>query len=217
MNRRLAALLAPLAFVALADGAIARAADAGLPAALYPSDTRLTYQSRVSNAEMDLDWGFVGVGYVGHNGLQLQPSAISLFHVHTQDDLHRIGGWSQIGVSMRGHHFAEFALFASQYSTASATVGGLWSRQAMLDLQLAAWLHAYRPLAHVPSLLPAGASGRVLALHRRYGHSSVLLVGYQNGAQEVEGMVCTDLGWADRQVLWRDLVRQVRAAGTEVT
>jgi hypothetical protein len=37
---------------------IVRAADALVPAALYPPDTQIIFEPQVSNAEMDFAWGF---------------------------------------------------------------------------------------------------------------------------------------------------------------
>lgn len=215
MNCRLAALLAALALAAFVTVGAAEAADARLPVALYPPNTQLSYQPQLSNAEMDLDWGFSFDRHPGHNPL-LQPRTLSQYHLRTQDQLHRLLGWSQLGLAEQHHRFTQFALYVSQYEAMSTRSGMPWSRQALLDFQLAAWLHGYRPLAHPPSLLPSSTTGMVVVMARRYGDVSVLLVGYESGTQEVEGMVAAPGGQAHRHMMWRDLVQQVRAVEPEL-
>lgn len=216
MYRRLGILLVPLALAAFASAGTARAGDARLPATLYPPGTHITYQPRVSNAEMDCSWGFICDWRTGRC-LRVCPFSTlnSLFHLRTQEQLRRVGGWSQTGTSGGDSQMSQFALYMSQYAAGSNRAGIPWSLQGLLDLQRTAWLHGYEPLARPTGLLPATMSGTVLAMRHHYGNVSVLLLAYDSGTQEVESMVSTTGGRALQQQVWNDLVLQLRATGTE--
>jgi hypothetical protein len=194
---------------------IARAADARLPAALYPPGTQIIFEPQVSNAEMDFDWGFACDCQGGRSGLP-RPRTLPLFHLRSQDELHRTSGWSQLGVSKQNSQSTQFTIYASWYAKVHNRAKLPWALQAMVDLRLAAWLHGYRPLARPSRLLPDSRSGWSLAMHRRYDSVSALLLAYRSRTQEVEGLVITTGGRVVRQLMWRDLVRQMRATQVEI-
>jgi hypothetical protein len=205
------AIGAVFALSVLTDGGTTGAASPRLPATLYPSGTQLIYQAHVSNAEMDFDWGFIcDCRQESTHGTH--PRARSSFHLRSQDQLQRTNGWSQAGNSSQGDRLTQFILYSSQYVAGSDGTGTAWSQIAMHDLRLAVRFHGYRPLMSRVRGLPFASNGEVLAMYRRYGNVSVLLLGYQHGNQEVEGMVSSTAGLAELKHLWRDLVRQVQIA-----
>jgi hypothetical protein len=61
-----------------------------ISASLYPAHTRITQFPSLTNQQMDCDWGFAC-----QNG-QAVTSA-QMFHLRTEDDLHRLSGWAQFG------------------------------------------------------------------------------------------------------------------------
>lgn len=199
------------AFALVVDAGNAGAVDGRLSAKLYPSGTRLTYQPRVSNAEMDFDWGFVSDCHQPATRVS-QPHVQSLFHLRSQDQLHRTSGWSQMANSLQGDRLTQFILYSSRYAGVNNPTGIRWSQVAMRDLELAVWLHGYRRLSRRALQLPFSRTGSSLVIFRRYGTVSVLLLAHQHGNREVEGMVSSTAGPPALHRLWRALVQQVQVA-----
>src|SRR5579864_8204833 len=103
--------LASVLFLSSAPAAVAASPDARpVPRTLYPARAHLTYYPSLSNAQVDCQWGFQCAGDDGY------PTD-SLFHLQTQDELHRIGGWAQDGVVNQRKRLMLFFVFTSHYST----------------------------------------------------------------------------------------------------
>lgn len=162
--------------------------------------------------EIDFDWGFTCDCHGGRDGLP-RPRTRPQFHLRTQDEFHRTSGWSQLGVSRQN---SQSTIYASRYAKVNNRAKLPRALEAMVDLRLAAWLHGYRPLGRPSSQLPAHIGEWSLAMHRRYDSVSALLLAYRSRTKEVEGLAITTGGRVVRQLIWRDLVQQMRASQIEM-
>lgn len=185
----------------------ARTLAAGVPPiapSFYPPHTRITTIDPLSNQHMDCDWGFACHGD--------QPvTSAPVFHLRTQDDLHRVSGWAQFG-DRRGHTTRMlFAVYASRY-TAQSAEGMPWNVMAFADFRGALMAEGYEDLNHVPRLLPKGAVGNTSAQLARSVDGDVFAMTYWTGSIEAEGVVVYAHGSpAQHRLAVRDLTLQMRA------
>lgn len=175
-----------------------------LPATLYPPHTRISVVDPLSNVQMDCDWGF--------DCLNGEPvSTAPIFHLHTQDDLHRLSGWAQFGDASSHGSRMLFAAFASTYDQAM-TNGMPGNVMAFTDFRMVLMMEGYRDLLHYPHLLPRGALGNSSVQLARSRGGDVLAMSCWTGAIEVEGVVLYRHGSPKvRRLAMDDLSRQVRA------
>jgi len=202
MKWLLAILLTILAVVAGWAPSGVQAASLRVPAMLYPGGAHISYQSVLSNEQMDCMWGFFCEGNV------------PLFHFATQDQLHRVDGWGQFaGLRRHGRMVIGFELFVSRYAPASDAEGVSWSARAFADLRAAIYAHGYITLRHLPRLVPAADSGGYLAELEPSSDYDLVVMGCWTGSLEVEGIVMYDhhSPWAQHTAL-TDLTLQVKAA-----
>ena len=176
-----------------------------ISASLYPPHTRITQISPLTNAQMDCAWGFAC-----HNGQAMTDA--QLFHLRTQDDLHRLNGWAQFGDGkVRGNRMM-FAVFASHYDSASDE-GMPWNVVAFADFRGALMSQQYQDLARPRGLLPSGQVGNTSAQLGRSPNSDVLAMSCWVGSIEVEGVVIYAHGsHAAATFASRELSRQIAAA-----
>lgn len=187
--------------IALLPGQVL-AASPRIPASLYPAHTRITSISPLTNGQMDCDWGFAC-----YDAIPLSNAPI--FHLRTQDDLHRLSGWAQFGDGRQHHHRM---LFASRYSADDAA-GMPWNVAAFSDFRGALMTSGFEELERVPRLLPRGEVGNTSAQLARSADGDVLAMACWTGSIEVEGMALYAHGSpSDRQVALRYLTREIRAA-----
>ena len=179
----------------------AHATAAGLPARLYPPGAHVTYRPVLANAEMDCMWNSFCEG------------GIPLFHVATQEQLHRIGGWGQFAaVWHKGQVKTAFELFASSYESNGARH---WSVQAFADFHAAVAAHGYS-IARQQSLLLRVTSGRCLqAVEPGSGSDDkgLTVMACWSGNSEVEAIAMyPHHSRPSARTALTDLARQVTAA-----
>lgn len=172
---------------------------------LYPSHTTITTIAPLSNGQMDCAWSFTC-----QNG---QPALNApIFHLQTQDGLHRLSGWAQFG-DRHGHgRRMLFALLASRYSGDSAS-GMPWNVQAFSDFRSTLMSLGFSDADRVPRLVPRGEVGNAGLQLARSSSSDVMAMTCWTSAIEVEGMVVYAHGSPSARLLaLHDLTRQMRAA-----
>jgi hypothetical protein len=154
---------------------------------------------------MDCAWGFVC-----QDGQPLvhQP----LFHLRTQDDLHRLGGWAQFASGgVQGHHLL-FALLASHYGP-SDPESMPWNVQAFSDFRIALTVVGYRDVERVPRLAPKGAVANQSLQVLHSPTMTVLAMSCWTGSIEIEGTaIFHPNSVALRRVALHHLIAQMRAA-----
>jgi hypothetical protein len=172
---------------------------------LYPRHTTITSLSSLSNGQMDCDWGFAC-----HDGHPVTASWV--FHLRTQDDLHRLSGWAQFGDTRGAGGRMLFALFASRYS-GDASNGLPWNVAAFADFRGATLSTGYQDLNRMPRLLPQGMVGNASVQVTRSPGADALAMASWTGSIEVEGVVVyAHHSAAQQRLARRDLIRQMRAA-----
>ena len=202
MTTRILILLGALALAGLATTQPATAANLRLPATLYPRGAHITYRPSLSNDAMDCLWGFFCEGNV------------PLFHVQTQDQLHRADGWGQFaGLRRHGQMVMAFELFASHYAPGADQQGMAWSAAAFDDFLQVSLLQGYTPAPHISQLLPRGVGGASGALLQSSGKDDLLVMACWRGSAEVEAIATfPQRSQTLRAVAVRDLSQQVAAA-----
>ena len=195
-----AALLFPTARFAQAA-----APDPIIPVTLYPAHAAVTSVPVVSNGQMDCEWGFV---CQQGQPLTQQP----LFHLNTQDDLHRLSGWAQFGKSRLHEQQMLFALFGSRYSPDDSQ-GMPWNVHAFSDFRGALLEEGYRDADRVPRLAPQDVVANDSLQELRTRGMDILAMACWTGSIEVEGVVIFQHGSrATHRVALRSLTLQMRAA-----
>lgn len=176
-----------------------------MPATLYPARTSISTIAPLSNQQMDCDWGFAC-----HDGQPLLQSWV--FHLRTQDDLHRISGWAQFGDARVHTHRMLFAVFASHYSP-DASDGLPWNVAAFADFRGATLSSRYQDLEHTPRLLPQGVLGNTSVQQLRSRSGDAIAMACWVGSVEAEGIAFYTHGARDqRDIAVRSLTRQIRTA-----
>lgn len=201
------------ALLGLAAGAIAllplrahAAATTPLAAGLYPAHTSLSVIAPLSNMRMDCSWAFICQD--GHP-LADQP----LFHLTSEDDLHRVSGWAQFGQVHTGHGTMLFALYASRHADGQDAEGLPWSLRAFVDFRLTTLAHGFGELNHDPILIPEGVLGNSGAQLDRGSKQDILALAAWTGTVEVEAVAVYPHGDRTmRAIAVRDLTNQVRSA-----
>ena len=198
---RVTAIGAALVVAILSSTIAANAAKPRIPASYYPAGTHITYFATLSNHRLDCMWGFFCEGQ------------LPLFHVQTQDQLHRTSGWAQYATWRRHHEKMQFVVYGSTYAAGADSAGTPWSQAAFDDLLLATHVNGYLPLRHMPRLLPATAPGGSIAELQLSGSLDLVVMACWTGSQEVEAIVVFDhRSSSDRKMALRDLAQQVRVA-----
>jgi hypothetical protein len=204
-----AAGLAVIAALALVPARVHASGSPHLSAALYPARTRITTIDPLSNQRMDCNWGF------SCRAGQPDTSA-PVFHLRTQDDLHRLSGWAQFGDTPGGSSRMLFALFASRYSPGSEE-GMPWNVLAFSDFRAVLISDRYAEIERFPRLIPAGQIGNSSAQRLRSRDGDALAMSCWVGTVEVEGLAMYAHRSASQERLaMHDLSRQVRAAVKDV-
>lgn len=183
--------------------------DVGPEIQLYPPHTRITAVAPLSNLQMDCDWGFDCEG-----GKPVGTAPV--FHLHTEDELHRLSRWAQFGdATGRGHRML-FALFASTYDP--VPLAGLPGNiMAFTDFRSVLMLNGYRDLPRYPRLLPRGALGNSSAQLAPSRDGDVLAMSCWTGSFEVEGIVIYRHGSPTaHRLAVHNMSRQIRAALREL-
>jgi hypothetical protein len=176
---------------------------------LYPAHTRVSALDPLSNVEMDCDWSF---DCADNQPLTTAP----VFHLHTQDELHRLSGWAQFGDRPGKTSRMLFALYASRYA-AGDEQGLPWNVAAFSDFRAVLISDGYRDLNHFPALPPRGDVGNSSAQQMRSPNGDVLAMSCWVGSIEVEGVaVYSHQSIAQRTLAMRDLSRQIRSAVGEM-
>lgn len=180
-----------------------------IPSALYPPQTRISRLEPLSNQQMDCDWSFAC-----HDGQPLLQSWI--FHLRTQDDLHRLSGWAQFGDASVHARRILFAVFASRYGP--DTSDGLpWNVAAFSDFRGATLSTRYQDLEQTPRLLPKGALGNTSVQQLRSRSGDAIAMACWVGSIEVEGIALYTHGATDqRNIAVRSLTRQMRNAAASL-
>jgi hypothetical protein len=182
-----------------------QAASPQIPARDYPAGASISFRPTLSNHQMDCLWGFFCEG------------GVPLFHLLSEDQLHRVGGWAQFaGLRQRGRIAVAFQLFASQYQAGTDADGTPFSQEAFDDLIRVVHAHGYSVMANQPHLVPAAANGGSIAEVQRWSSNELIVMACWSGTQDVEAIVAVDHGSESvRRNALRDLTLQVlRAAGT---
>ena len=176
--------------------------------ALYPARTRISVLAPLSNQQMDCNWGFAC-----HNGQALLQSWI--FHLRTQDDLHRLSGWAQFGDVRPLARRMLFAVFASHYSL-DASNGLPWNIAAFSDFRGATMSMRYQELEHTPPFLPKGILGNTSVQQLRSNSIDILAMACWAGSIEVEGIAIYTHGETHQErIAMQSLTGQMRAATAE--
>jgi hypothetical protein len=177
------ALLIPLSVVPALMPHGAAAARLGVPVSAYPLGANISYRPVLTNAEMDCLWNFFCEGDV------------PLFHLASQDQLHRLGGWAQFaGVQQHGRMTMAFQLFVSQYSTVPDADGAAWSEDAFLDLTRTIHAQRYRSEPRTGRLLPSPAGGGALVAVQHSGSQDLVIMARWAGSLEIEGIASYNHG-----------------------
>jgi len=199
-----AATVAMCAAVSLLPTA-ARANSLHISATLYPAHTRISQLSPLSNQEMDCDWSF-GC----QNGQPIYGTWV--FHLRSQDDLHRLSGWAQFGDTGSHTERMLFAVYASGYSSGDSD-GLPWNVAAFSDFRAATLGSGYTDLDRVPQLVPKGMLGNVGAELLRSRSGDVIAMACWVGSVEVEGIAVYVHGMPlQRRIALSSLARQIRSA-----
>jgi len=173
---------------------------------LYPVHAQLSVISPLSNQAMDCDWGFV---CQRNQSLAQQP----LFHLNTEDALHRVSGWAQFGQVRTNGREMLFALYVSHYADGQDTEGLPWSLRAFADFRGTNLSHGFSELTHDPVLVPHGVLGNSGAQIARSPSEDVLALSCWAESIEVEAVAIYVHGSRGARTLaLRDLTRQVRSA-----
>jgi hypothetical protein len=180
----------------------AAAAALGVPAPAYPLGAEISYRPALSNAEMDCLWNFFCEG------------GVPLFHLASQDQLHRIAGWAQFaGVHRRGRMAMAFQLFVSRYSPVPDTTETAWSNDAFLDLARTIHAEHYRQESSARELLPAATEGGALVAVQRSGDQDLVIMAYWAGSLEIEGIASyKHVSQAAKQTAFASLALQIHLA-----
>lgn len=153
----------------------------GVPAPAYPPGADISYRPALTNAEMDCLWNFFCEG------------GVPLFHLTSQDQLHRVAGWAQFaGVHHRGRMAMAFQLFVSRYSDVPDTTGAAWSDDAFLDLTQTIRAQHYRQKSTARDLLPSPPGGGALVAVQRSGDQDLVIMARWAGTLEIEGIASYD-------------------------
>jgi hypothetical protein len=194
-------LLPVLAGVLALVSSTVYASPLGVPAGLYPTGAHVTYRPALTNHAMDCMWG-----YVCEDGL-------SLFHVNTQDTLHRLGGWAQFaGIRHQDRTTMAFELFASRYDSEPNLSGTPWSELAFIDLQKAIDGQGYHLVPDGIHLLTTPTAGGALVALRRDGRQDLVVMAAWSGSTEIEGIALYEHSPAAKQTAWTSLARQIERA-----
>lgn len=176
---------------------------------LYPPHTQISTLDPLSNSQMDCDWGFSCQGD--------QPvTSAPLFHLRTQDDLHRLSGWAQFGNTPGGANRMLFAVFASRYSP-TAKQGMPWNVLAFSDFRAVLISDMYQEINHFPRLIPKAQVGNSSAQILQSRDGDMLAMTCWVGSIEVEGIAIYAHGSkAQHQLAVKDLSRQIRTAVSQM-
>lgn len=117
-----------------------------VPASLYPSGSRISFNADLSNEGMDALW-------------DLDAEGEPLMHAYPQRVFLRQSGWMEQSFLQHGKQIAWFILFASSYGTFSNGQNGNVVAYRDLRVMLTKWWHAGLAAKQPQSILPAGASG----------------------------------------------------------
>lgn len=203
--RAVAALAAIAAACAVLPLSTYAASTSRIPPTEYPVQTRISTLAPLSNQQMDCTWSFAC-----HDGQPLLQSWV--FHLQTQDDLHRLSGWAQFGDSRAHTHRILFAVFASHYSP-DPTDGLPWNIAAFSDFRGATLSTGYQDLDHTPRLLPTGMLGNTSVQQLRSRSQDAIAMACWVGSIEVEGLaIYTHGNKNQRRIAMRSLTRQIRSA-----
>lgn len=185
------------------------AGPARISPSLYPPHTQISMVDPLSNNQMDCDWGFSCEGN--------QPvTSVPLFHLRTQDDLHRLSGWAQFGNTPGGSSRMLFAVFASRYSPTTEQ-GMPWNVLAFSDFRAVLISDMYNEVDHFPRLIPKGQVGNSSAQLLLSRDGDMLAMTCWVGSIEVEGVAIYAHGSkAQHQLAVKDLSRQIRTAVNEM-
>lgn len=130
-----------------------------IPSSLYPARTTIHYFASVTDLEMDCNWGMDCL------------TGATLFHLTSEYQLGRLGGWEQDGQ----HGTSVYLLFASTYdSVADAQNALIDCRNAMVA----------REMTVVPGTVGSFVEGTT-----GQGNGRITVLAYVKGASEVEAGV----------------------------
>lgn len=190
-------LWAALLFALLAGAGCLNACAASVRA-LYPQSTEITRYRTVSNGVMTCDWNFDC------------RRGMPLFHMHSQDDLRRTGGWARTGLWVKGARSMIFVLYASTYQHAPDP--STPSIAAWTDFQNAVAARGF-VVRQAPRVLPLSMPGDTIEAAFRSGTTYDVVVAGYTGDREIEGVVITEnLGAKGRAMVARDLRAQATDA-----
>jgi len=159
------------------------AAPPGLSHDHFPAGSHITLLPSLSNHALDCRWGFYCEGNV------------PLYHLHPQDELHRLSGWAQYATWRQHGQVMLFTLFPSRYRQGSPGDAGQFSRAALADLRFTISPHGYRPLHHFFPTIPARDPVSAYASLLLDGSVDIAVAGYQRGIHETEGIVVFSHGY----------------------
>jgi len=168
---------------------------------MYPPGTLISYFPAVRNVTMDCQWGFFCEGNV------------PLFHLHPQDQLHRISGWAQYAVWRHDHKRLQFVVYASEYADQIDLEGHPASEAAFSDFRAAIRVQHYELRRVGLPLLPEGLDGGAVVAVQRSGPDDLVAMAAWTGSREVEALtVFAHRSPTARRVALTDLSWQVWTA-----
>ena len=155
-------------------------------------------------------------------GIERQPTlpqvastpTLPNFHLRTQEELNRLGGWAQFAGIQRGDRTVmAFELYVSRYGPIPHEPGKKGSKRAFLDLKLALRGQGYRLDWHAARLLPRVPDGGATTAVQYLGPQGLVVMACWSGPREIEGIALYDhRSPVARWTAWTSLTLQIRLA-----